>query len=73
VSWHEYNRRVQGREPVLRLDNVFNRWRRLARAVLENVPCHVVRVPLEVRHDEFKERMSNLIEEMESGGSYSIE
>ena len=61
VLWHEYNCLVEGRKPILSLQETVSRWRALTRQVLAGVKCQVILIPLKIEHETFINKVSNLI------------
>lgn len=62
LYWHEVNRRLRRAEPVLRADEVFASWTRLATSVLTGVECVLVSGPIEVEHSAFVRTVASIVE-----------
>jgi len=54
LHWHQVNRNIQGREPILTVARLFERWRELLPGILEGVTCEAIHVPQSVDHIKFR-------------------
>ena len=53
IVWHEFNTLVKEIEPVVRVDETFANWRKIAIEVFKNLEIYIVRVPERYEHQEF--------------------
>ncbi len=61
ILWHEYNCQVTGSKPILSLRKTLNRWQNMTEKTLANIECHLLRIPLNLDHDEFLSVVSSMI------------
>ncbi|MDH5676831.1 MAG: hypothetical protein OEZ06_32245 [Myxococcales bacterium] len=53
LIWHEYNSRLRAMEPCLTIDETLARFRAVGERALSGARSHLVRIPNDMRHDEF--------------------
>lgn len=61
IHWHAFNRMAAGREPVLRVQDVLDRWRDQLTSVFGGASCQLARVPMHMAHADFKRQMAGLL------------
>ncbi len=62
IRWHEFNSRLNGKEPIISYSDLVSRWKTSALNVFEQTQNYAVRIPAEIEHDEFLRRASEEIE-----------
>lgn len=60
ILWHEYNYLSTGREPMIVLENIFNRWQKFQLDLFKKVVCYLVRVPAD--YSDYIKKIADLIE-----------
>ncbi len=60
ITWHEYNCRLMGYEPVLRLEDIFSNWKNLYNKIFTEINCKIVKIPLTIKHQEFLKEMKSI-------------
>lgn len=61
LQWHQYNCELMGREPIIKVTDVYNRWKSLYLNVFEQVPVYRLVIPFKIDHDIFLETAGKLI------------
>lgn len=61
VHWHEFNRSARGTPPLLTMDAVWARWRRVYSAAFQNVECLLIRGAREIDHKSFVTEVADLV------------
>ncbi len=61
LLWHTYNRQLMGQSSDISLDLVLSRWQVLAQQVFERVSCYLIRIPINLQHEQFKHLVSDMI------------
>lgn len=62
ILWHEFNNKMLGTKPILKLDKVMARWKEKSEKVLSKIDCYVINVPLNIEHKKFTKHVADLIE-----------
>jgi len=57
ITWHEYNCKLMGFNPILKLDDILDRWLDLYMQLFKNIQCYTVKIPIDIKHDEFLSEM----------------
>jgi hypothetical protein len=61
LYWHNYNSSVLGKTPLLDLTEVIKNWRKNLISSFETIDCFVVAVPLNIKHNDFLDSLSDII------------
>jgi hypothetical protein len=61
IAFHEFNCIARGTSPILTVDGVFARWRKLLLERLATVDCALLRIPRKMDHEEFKRSAGDIV------------
>lgn len=61
LQWHQYNSELMGREPIIKVTDVFDRWKSLYLNVFSQIPVYRLVIPLKIDHDHFLQTAALLI------------
>lgn len=62
ILWHDFNCQALSKEPILNLNETFNRWQMISEKVFENFGCYIIHIPFNISHKEFTNSVAQLIE-----------
>ena len=65
ILWHEFNNKALQSEAILKLDDVFIRWKEMSEAVFSKVDCYIIHIPLQIDHQEFTKKVADIIDRNE--------
>jgi len=61
LQWHQYNCELMGKNPILKVTDVFDRWKSLYINVFKSIPVYRLVIPLEIDHGTFLKTAAPLI------------
>ncbi|MEM1114913.1 MAG: hypothetical protein AAF845_00985 [Bacteroidota bacterium] len=67
LRFHQYNRRLLGREPIVSPEAVADGWHETLTQALAGVPCQIARIPVGMNHEAFKRAMRESLLQTASG------
>ncbi|SMC09972.1 hypothetical protein [Nitratiruptor tergarcus] len=59
IIWHEYNCSLMKYKPILKIDEILNRWLKIYLNVFKNIQCYLVKIPTSIDHNDFLSFMKN--------------
>ncbi len=61
LQWHQYNSELMGRKPIIKVTDVFDRWKTLYFNVFKTIPVYRLIIPLKIDHNTFLQTAAPLI------------
>ncbi|MGI8659225.1 MAG: hypothetical protein ACR2K4_10750 [Candidatus Limnocylindria bacterium] len=61
LEWHAFNAVAAGMTPRIRVDEHFAHLRELASAILDDVDCRIIRVPMNLSHADLRRGLATLV------------
>ena len=61
ILWHEFNCKALNIDPIIKLETVFNQWKKQCLKVLKNTNCYQINIPLNMDHKVFMANVSELL------------
>ena len=59
VIWHEYNANLMGFESILKTEQIYSNWSNTYMNIFKNIKCFIVKIPIDIKHNEFLIQMKN--------------
>jgi hypothetical protein len=60
IYWHEINHLTKGTKPLITVDLIVNKWKKGLSKALCKSKCQLINIPIDMKHSEFKDAVSNL-------------
>lgn len=59
ITWHEYNTQLMNFSPILELEKIYSNWSEVYMNIFKLIKCSIVKIPIEMEHDDFLEQMKD--------------
>ena len=59
LRWHEFNALSKGNKPIVTTDYLEKKWLLILKKSLTNTENHLLSIPFDISHDEFKKQMNS--------------
>ncbi len=57
IIWHEYNARIMGFDPIIRIDELFSTWLNTYQHIFKSVQSKIIKIPVNIDHVSFLDQM----------------
>ncbi len=59
IIWHEYNANLMNFQSILNTEQIYANWLNIYMNIFKNIKCIIVKIPIDIQHDEFLSQMKD--------------